>query len=97
MIHISDNTQHTISHQIPDHVFASRQIQSNITLHLVSTRILGFQTDHRYLLHVQYDHNAPTTTQHCTPIIPRLAVPGPVRFHIQRLRKPEIVQKFQKN
>jgi len=97
MIHISDNTQHTISHQIPDHVFASTQIQSNISLHLVSTRILAFQTDHRYLLHVQYDHNAPTTTQYCTPIAPRLAVPGPVRFHIQRLREPEIVQKFQKN
>jgi len=61
MIHISDNTQNTISHQIPDHVFASIHIQSNLTLHLVSTRMLAFQTDHRYLLHVQYDHTAPST------------------------------------
>jgi len=92
MVHISDNTQNTISHQIPDHVFASTQIQSNITLHLVSTQILAFQTDHRYLLHVQYDHNSPPTTQHCPPIAPIVPVPGPVRFHIQRLRKPEVVQ-----
>jgi len=97
MVHISDNTQNTISHQIPDHVFASTQIQSDITLHLVSTRLLAFQTDHRYLLHVQYHHNAPPTTPHCTPIAPIESVPGPVRFHIQRLRKPKVVQKFQKN
>jgi len=76
---------------------ASTQIRSDITLHLVSTRILAFQTDHRYLLHVQYDHNSPPTTQHGTPIAPIDSVPGPVRFHIQRLRKPEVVQKFQQN
>jgi len=97
MVHISDNTQNTISHQIPDHVLASTQIRSDITLHLVSTRILAFQTDHRYLLHVQYDHNSPPTTQHGTPIAPIDSVPGPVRFHIQRLRKPEVVQKLQQN
>jgi len=55
------------------------------------------QTNHRYLLHVQDDHNSPPTTQHCTPIAPIDSVPGPVRFHIQRLGKPEVVQKFQKN
>jgi len=97
MVYVSDNTQNTISHQIPDHVFASTPIRSNITLHLVSTRHLAFQTDHRYLLHVQYDYNSPSTTQHCTPIAAIDSVPGQVRFHIQRLRKPEVVQKFQKN
>jgi len=97
IIHISDNTQNTISYQIHDHVFASTQIRSNITLHLVSTRILAFQTDHRYLLHVQYDYNSPPTTQHCTSIAPIDSFPGPVCFHIHRLRKAEVVQKFQKN
>jgi len=80
MIHISDITQDTISHQIPDHLFASIQIQSNITLHLVSTRMLAFQTDHRYLLHVQYHQNAPSTAQHCIPIAPIVSVPGPLPF-----------------
>jgi len=97
MVHISENTQNTISHQIPDHVFASTQIRSDIILHLVSTRILVFQTDHRYPLHIQYHHNAPPTTPHCTLIAPIVSVPGLLRFHIQRLRKPEVVQAFQKN
>jgi len=46
MIHIQDDSQKAKSYKIPDHVFASVLLRSNVTLSLLSTQSLQFKTDH---------------------------------------------------
>jgi len=94
MLHVCDPSKETISCHIPDHAFAKSHIKSMITLALVSTRALGFRTDHQYLLHIQY--SSQNSNSHSVPLtqLPPLPSSIPTRFHIQRLRNPDIVRQY---
>jgi len=98
MVHIQDPSEYATSHTIPDHVFAALQHQPNIALSLVSTQSLSFQTDHRFLLHVKFDHPA-SSSRPPAPQVPAASTTqtGPTRFHVQRLRKEPIAKKYRQN
>jgi len=94
MLHICDPSKETISCHIPDHAFAKSHIKSKITLALVSTPALGVCTDHQHLLHIQYssqNSNSPSVPLTQLPPLPSII---PNRFHIQRLRNPDIVRQY---
>ncbi|PUU78317.1 hypothetical protein B9Z19DRAFT_1065154 [Tuber borchii] len=99
MLHISDQLQYNISHKIPDHAFTSVHSQPKMTLFLLPTESLQFRTDHKNLLHIQYlPTSPPETTQDHPPSsswVP--ALPGPLRFHVQRLKQPHILLHYQKH
>ena len=97
MVHVSDIHQNTLSHQIPDHVFTSVQLQSNISLSLMSTKTLDFPTDHKCLLHVTYqpipaDSSPPTNWPS-----EQFSDNQPIRFHVQRLKQPDIANQFREH
>ena len=89
--------QNTLSHQIPDHVFTSVQLQSNISLSLMSTQTLDFPTDHKCLLHVTYQpipsDSSPPTNWPSEPFSDN----QPIRFHVQRLKQPDIANQFREH
>jgi len=95
MIHIQDDSQKAKSYKIPDPVFASVLLRSNITLSLLRTHSLQFKTDHLFLLDIQYTHILPQPTPNHMPIHNSSPLPGPIRFHIQCLQTSEIVLQYQ--
>jgi len=98
MVHIQDPSEYSTSHTIPDHVFAAIQHQPNIALSLVSTQSLSFQTDHRFLLHVKFDHPASSSSPSASQVAPASTTQtGPTRFHLQLLRKDAIAKKYRQN
>ena len=92
IVHILDIAQNLISDRIPDYAFEMTQSWPHITLWLVSTHLLFFHTDHRFLLQIHYDNiwaYRITTTAPCsTSTYPS----GPLWFHVQPLWRPEIAQ-----
>jgi len=97
MIHIQDDLQNAKSYKIPDHVFASVLLRSNITLSVLSTQSLEFKMDHLFLLDIQYTNTLPEPTPNHLPIPNSSPLPGPIPFHVQRLQTPEIVLQYQKH
>ena len=94
MLHICDPSKETISCCIPDHTFTKPHIKSKINLTLVSTRALGFRTNHQYLLHIQYASQDSNSRSVPLTQLPPLPSTIPTRFHIQRLRDPDIVRQY---
>ena len=94
MAHIVDPSKEPNSHTIPDHVFSSVQHQPNTSLSLVTTQSLDFRTDHRYLLHVKFNNHQDRHPPHYNT---QQFTPSPTRFHVQRLRKADMVKEYQKN
>jgi len=96
MIHVSDQLQKTVSHKIPDHVFSSIALRTKLALSLISTPSVKFPTDHKFLLHVQFHNNIQGS--YPDPIRPTQSQPSkaPIRFHVQRLKTPEIRIEYQK-
>ena len=95
MVHLTDNDEPTISHKIPDHAFSSIQLQSKITLSLIPTASLPFSTDHKYLLHIQYEIPLAETLLYSTLPTDSCSPSGPLRFHVQRLKSPPILLQYQ--
>jgi len=96
MVHITDIYQHRLSHKILDQAFSSIKLQSKITLSLIPTASLPFSTDHKYLLHIHYANPLSDTSRDSIPQPESRPPPGPIRFHVQRLKNPETVPQYEK-
>src|SRR5207237_815256 len=99
MFHLSNTVSHDTADKIPDHAFASGLNRSHIQLILQSTNSLSFPTDANYLLQIKFNKkpSIDTTTNTNNEFEPAQPLNHiPTRFHIQRLRKPEVATRYRK-
>ena len=95
LVHLVDPHHDTVSTKIPDHAFSSINLRSKISLSLIPTRSINFPTDHKYLLHIQYENQLPPPSPSSIPQDESNTNGSPIRFHVQRLNNPATVKLYQ--